>query len=290
MSRTQSRGARAGGDRGRAGRSRSARLRGRAGSRRAPPASREAAARTSSRLQRRAPRVATGVCTSCSAGGGRHRISAARPALESRSLCLPARPTSTCPTSSLAEFGGNASYVAELLTRYRANPAAVDDEWRRYFRERFGEPEPPAAAPAPAAARRRARPRRSARPSRASACRSAGRRAADRREHGGEPRRPDGDDAAPGARSSSPTRTGASINEHRAANEQSKVSFTHLVSWAVIQALKALPGHERRLRRLERRAGARAPRGDPVRPRRGRGRRRTARGRSSCPTSRARRR
>ena len=31
------------------------------------------------------------------------------------------------------------------------------------------------------------------------------------------------------------------INEHRAASEQSKVSFTHLVSWAVIQALKSFP-------------------------------------------------
>jgi 2-oxoglutarate dehydrogenase complex dehydrogenase (E1) component-like enzyme len=45
----------------------------------------------------------------------------------------------------LAEFGGNASYVAELLNRFRANPAAVDDEWRRYFRQRFGEPETAAA-------------------------------------------------------------------------------------------------------------------------------------------------
>src|SRR6187431_266705 len=50
----------------------------------------------------------------------------------------------------LSEFGGNASYVADLLNRYRTNPGSVDDEWRRYFRERFGEPEPaPAPAPAP---------------------------------------------------------------------------------------------------------------------------------------------
>jgi multifunctional 2-oxoglutarate metabolism enzyme len=50
----------------------------------------------------------------------------------------------------LSEFGSNATYVAELLNRYRANPAAVDDEWRRYFRERFGEVEAEVAT-APAA-------------------------------------------------------------------------------------------------------------------------------------------
>jgi 2-oxoglutarate dehydrogenase complex dehydrogenase (E1) component-like enzyme len=47
----------------------------------------------------------------------------------------------------VAEFGDNASYVADLLSRYRQNPDAVDDEWRQYFRERLGEA-PPAATPA----------------------------------------------------------------------------------------------------------------------------------------------
>ena len=51
----------------------------------------------------------------------------------------------------LSEFGANASYVADLLNRYRTNPSAVDDEWRRYFRERFGEAEVGAPAAAPAA-------------------------------------------------------------------------------------------------------------------------------------------
>ena len=45
----------------------------------------------------------------------------------------------------LSDFGANASYVADLLNRYRANPSAVDDEWRRYFQERFGGQ--PEAAP-----------------------------------------------------------------------------------------------------------------------------------------------
>src|SRR5215472_13910779 len=40
----------------------------------------------------------------------------------------------------IAEFGENATYVADLLARFRANPEAVDEEWREFFRERLGEP------------------------------------------------------------------------------------------------------------------------------------------------------
>src|SRR6266536_1019463 len=47
----------------------------------------------------------------------------------------------------VTEFGENASYVADLLARYRTNPASVDEEWRAFFRERLGESEP---APPPA--------------------------------------------------------------------------------------------------------------------------------------------
>src|SRR6266496_1049088 len=46
----------------------------------------------------------------------------------------------------VTEFGENASYVADLLARYRMNPASVDEESRAFFRERLGEEE--AAPPA----------------------------------------------------------------------------------------------------------------------------------------------
>ncbi len=55
----------------------------------------------------------------------------------------------------VTEFGENASYVADLLARYRMNPASVDEEWRAFFRERLGEAE---AAPAPAPPPERAAP------------------------------------------------------------------------------------------------------------------------------------
>ena len=55
----------------------------------------------------------------------------------------------------VTEFGENASYVADLLARYRINPASVDEEWRAFFRDRLGEPEP---APRPAETTRREAP------------------------------------------------------------------------------------------------------------------------------------
>ncbi len=138
-----------------------------------------------------------------------------------------------------AEFGGNASYVAELLNRFRANPAAVDDEWRRYFRERFGEQEPQAAAPAAAAPPASpATPLGPAVEGERASLRGAALRIAENME------------ASLGVPTATTQRqvpikladeNRRLINEHRAASEQSKVSFTHLVSWAVIQALKSFP-------------------------------------------------
>jgi 2-oxoglutarate dehydrogenase E1 component len=140
----------------------------------------------------------------------------------------------------LAEFGENASYVAEQLARYRVSPDSVDDEWRAFFRERFGEPaprpsrvEPAAASPAPA-------PRPAVeRPLPAEAERQAIRGGALRIAENME------------ASLQVPTATSQRqipiklldenrrlINEWRVANDQSKVSFTQLTAWAILRALK----------------------------------------------------
>src|ERR1700682_6538064 len=55
----------------------------------------------------------------------------------------------------VTEFGENATYVSELLGRYRANPDSVDEDWRAFFRERLGEPAGGGAAAAAASAPRR---------------------------------------------------------------------------------------------------------------------------------------
>ncbi len=151
----------------------------------------------------------------------------------------------------VSEFGENASYVAELLARYRTNPEAVDEEWRAFFRERIGAPaperrDPSAAPPAPA-------PPAAAPPAAPLAAAPAPGRVEDGERvpiRGAALRIAENMEASLGV----PTATSQRqvpiklldenrrlINEHRAANGQGKVSFTHLVAWAVLRALKAFP-------------------------------------------------
>ncbi len=124
----------------------------------------------------------------------------------------------------------------------------MDEEWRAFFRERLGEAAPaplpprvperpaaptaPAAAPAPAAARA---PRAGETPE---PLRGAALRVAENME------------ASLGV----PTATSQRqipvklleenrrlINDHRASRDESKISFTHLIAWAILQALKDFP-------------------------------------------------
>ena len=150
------------------------------------------------------------------------------------------------------EFGENASYVVDLLSRYRVNPESVDEEWRAFFRERLGEAEPaaqvparpperPAAPPAPAppvAAPAPAQPRAPRAGETPEPLRGAALRVAENME------------ASLGV----PTATSQRqipvklleenrllINDSRASRGESKISFTHLIAWAILQALKDFP-------------------------------------------------
>ncbi len=137
--------------------------------------------------------------------------------------------------SLVAEFGENASYVAELLSRYRTDPSSVDEEWRNFFRERLGEPEPAAAAAPPPAAPAPGAP---AAGEERVAIRGAALRIAENMEASLE---------VPTATSQRQVaiklldENRRLINESRASNDRSKVSFTHLVAWAIVQAVKAFP-------------------------------------------------
>ncbi|MEO8349166.1 MAG: 2-oxo acid dehydrogenase subunit E2, partial [Acidobacteriota bacterium] len=145
----------------------------------------------------------------------------------------------------VAEFGENANYVGDLLARYRASPESVDEEWRRFFQERLG----PSAPAAPAAA---APPTRS--PARETA-RSGG-TAAPAPPAGVEPLRGGALRIAENMEASLAVPTATSqrqipikladenrrlINEYRAASDESKVSFTHLFGWAIVEALRSFP-------------------------------------------------
>ncbi len=163
----------------------------------------------------------------------------------------------------VSEFGENASYVAELLARYRSSPDSVDADWQAFFRERLAasgiSEEPPAVSPAAPAP-----PAPVADPGVLSAANPAAAPAAARPAFPASPR--EGEQRTPirgaalriaenmKASISVPTATSQRlvpiklldenrrlVNEYRAANGQSKLSFTHLVSWAVLSALKAFP-------------------------------------------------
>jgi 2-oxoglutarate dehydrogenase E1 component len=146
------------------------------------------------------------------------------------------------------EFGANASYVAELLNRYKANPAAVDDEWRSYFRQRFSEPE--TAAPAPSPQARPAAPSAPAAPvtpPSAPAAPVSGERSLLR---GVAARIAENMQASLTVPTATTQRqipvklldeNRRLINDARSARGESKISFTHLISWAIVQGVKTFP-------------------------------------------------
>ena len=138
----------------------------------------------------------------------------------------------------VAEFGDNASYVADLLSRYRQNPETVDEEWRQFFRERLGEPAPPPPSPPraepavapPAPARERSE---EALPLRGGALRIAENMEASL--------------AVPTATSQRqiPIKLADEnrrlVNEARTVNDEPKISFTQMIAWAIVRALKDFP-------------------------------------------------
>jgi 2-oxoglutarate decarboxylase len=159
--------------------------------------------------------------------------------MASRIRIVATEKTADSADEHVAEFGDNASFVAELLSRYRQNPDAVDEEWRQFFRERLGEPAPSPTPPAPS------RPDDAPRPSPA-------------RDRGGEtlPLRGGALRIAENMEASLAVPTATSqrqipikladenrrlVNDARAGSDEPKISFTQLIAWAIVQALKSHP-------------------------------------------------
>jgi 2-oxoglutarate dehydrogenase E1 component len=171
--------------------------------------------------------------------------------------------------SLIADFGGNYVLALELLEQYRQDRAAVDSSWRVYFDVLMGvapEPEVKPARSAPAGqaiavAREQA-------PAPAGPAASGGGLAAVREKskallvppilpgdiaspiRGGALRVAENMEASllvPTATSmrEMPVKTleenRAILNKHRAATGAGKVSFTHLIAWAILRALDTFP-------------------------------------------------
>ncbi len=154
-------------------------------------------------------------------------------------------------------FGDNAAFALELYAQYRLNPGTVGDDWRRTF-EQFEKAARASAASGSGAAPAAAAPASTPAVPAPAAAASAGRPAPSLRP--GETLQPLVGGAATIARNmdaslSVPTATSQRVipvkameenrrilNLHREAVRQSKISFTHLVAWAIVRALEKHPG------------------------------------------------
>ena len=174
----------------------------------------------------------------------------------------------------VGDFGGNYVFAVDLLDQYRQDPEAVDPSWRRYFDEALGvppeaeatpvtvivneAPAPPESPPAtPPPAEDRPTLARSDLPASPSGERSKAVVAASilpgdilQPIRGGAIRLVENMEASltvPTASSSRtmPVRTVEEnrrlLNKHRQSSGQGKVSFTHIVAWAVLRALDTFP-------------------------------------------------
>ena len=278
---------------GRAGGSRRARSPRRAGPLRAPGRERPPGS-PGRRRQRREPRASTSTTSPRWISGIVSGGPASRTGGKSNRIPLlmaTRTPEADLSEELLSEFGGNASYVADLL---RPLPRESFGGGRRVAallpgtvrgaggRDRACRPP---RRPSPCVPRSGSR-RRSAPRSRASGCRSAAARSGSPRtwRRASASRRRRRSARSPSSLADENRRL---INEHRAAAEQSKISFTHSVAWAILRASNAFPGMNDAFDGSS---------GEPARAcaatrsasaSRWTSRRRTARARFSCRTSRA---
>jgi 2-oxoglutarate decarboxylase len=134
------------------------------------------------------------------------------------------------PRHSDATLGVNSWLEDEIQQQYRYDPAAVDPSWRRIFQ---GEGLPAAAAPPAVSAPAIAPPEGELAPLRGAAARIA-----------------ENMNASVWVPTATSQRTipvkamdenRRIIHEHRALLGRSKISFTHLIAWALVQALKQFP-------------------------------------------------
>jgi 2-oxoglutarate decarboxylase len=161
----------------------------------------------------------------------------------------------------VSDFGGNYAFALDLLEQFRRDPGSVEESWREYFARLLGMPAPqaappvqetafaalttpnPAPAPAPPAAIVRSGPAAMSMPAIlpgdiAMPIRGAALRIVENMEASlGVP-------TATSVRQV-PVRTleenRTLLNRHRASAGAGKVSFTHIVAWAILRALDTFP-------------------------------------------------
>ncbi|MGH9946249.1 MAG: multifunctional oxoglutarate decarboxylase/oxoglutarate dehydrogenase thiamine pyrophosphate-binding subunit/dihydrolipoyllysine-residue succinyltransferase subunit [Pyrinomonadaceae bacterium] len=134
-------------------------------------------------------------------------------------------------------FGANASYVGGLLARYNADPKSVDESWQTFFSDLISGGDGPAAAPK-AETRAVASVHANESQIKAKPITGPAKKIVENMEQS----------------LTVPTATSVRtmpvkvleenrrvINEHLQNHSRGKASFTHLIGWAIIQAVKAFP-------------------------------------------------
>ncbi len=153
-------------------------------------------------------------------------------------------------------FGANASYVEGLLARYTADRNSVDESWQEFFGEMMGAGRHSAAAAAPAKAAVAAEPKV---PVAAEPKAEAAAPKSETAVAAGSTVKPITGPAKKIVENmetslSVPTATSVrnipvkvleenriQINGHLKASGRGKVSFTHIIAWAIVKAIKAMP-------------------------------------------------
>ena len=153
------------------------------------------------------------------------------------------------------EKGINSWLEDELYQQYLHDHGAVDESWKHVFEERQGQ-----------RAVRRRRSRRKPGPQQAVTAtaprRRAGRRCAERPRASRKNMKPASTIPLATSQRTIPVKVidenRRIINQHRALLGKSKVSYTHIIGWAIVRALRIFSRPEPCVRRTERRA---VPRG-----------------------------
>ena len=134
-------------------------------------------------------------------------------------------------------FGVNAGYVEKIYHDFLASPQSVGDEWQRFFQDHGIRAEPAPAQPTrpPAQAANEPVP---APPSGEERLRGVAARIAQNMQESLQIPTATSTRVIPVKVLEENRRV---INQHLRADYRGKVSFTHLVAWALVQALKKVP-------------------------------------------------
>lgn len=151
------------------------------------------------------------------------------------------------------EFGANSDYVGQLLEKYLQDPSSVDDEWRAWFEKMIG-PSPAVARAVPSAAPASVQP--ASQPVAASPAVSAAPAAAATATADRLPIRGAAAKIVENMEASLAVPTATSVREipikvldenRRLINKnlevmgRKRVSFTHIIAWAIVKAIGKYP-------------------------------------------------